>query len=48
MRSIFIPLSKALYPYIGLAYNMQVNNFLMLNRGFEIKEYFYILDSYSS
>ncbi len=48
MKSIFIPLSKALYPYIGLVYNVQVNNFLMLNRDFEIKEYFYILDSYSS
>ncbi len=48
MRSIFSPLSKALYPYTGLAYNVQVNNFLMLNKGFEIKEYFYISDSYSS
>ncbi len=43
MRRIFIPLSKALYPYIDLACNVQVNNFLMLNRSFEIKEYFYIL-----
>ncbi len=48
MSSIFIPLLKALYPYIGLAYNVYVNNFLMLNRVFEIKEYFYIWDSYSS